>query len=223
MRTQVRFFLAFVLVAALAVSVSAQFGPRMRPPSVRGVWSPVVGSGAVYQIEGRGRKMDMEIAVVGTETVNGKPGHWLETTISGEMGQMVSKNLMVLNNDSLEVSRMIMQMGDDEPMEMPANMRAMMGGGERKPDASDIRKEGELVGTESVNVPAGTFTCQHYKADDGATDLWIAENVAPYGLVKMTSKDGTMVLKKVVTNAKTKIRGTPKKFDPEEMMRQRPE
>lgn len=223
MRNQARFILAFLFVVGLAASATAQFGQRMRPPSVRGVWSPVVGSGAVYQIESRGRKFDMEIAVVGTETVNGKPGHWLETTMTGEMAQVISKNLMVPNNDSLEVKRMIFQMGDEGPMEMPVNMRGMMGGGESKPESTDFRKDAELVGTETVEVPAGTFTCQHYRAKDGSGDIWIAENVIPYGMVKMTSKDANMVLKKVVTNAKTKIRGTPTKFDPEEMMRQRPE
>jgi hypothetical protein len=39
--------------------------------------------------------------------------------------------------------------------------------------------------------------------------------------VKYQGKDSTMVLTKLVTDAKDRITGTPKKFDPMEMMRNR--
>ncbi|MGH9792765.1 MAG: hypothetical protein ACRD5W_16280, partial [Candidatus Acidiferrales bacterium] len=58
--------------------------------------------------------------------------------------------------------------------------------------------------------------------EDG-TDIWVAEKIAPYGLVKMTSKDGTtMTLTREITGAKTRITGTPQKLDPGAMMRERP-
>ena len=41
----------------------------------------------------------------------------------------------------------------------------------------------------------------------------------PWGLVKSQDKDSTMVLTKVITDAKDHITGTPKKFDPMQMMR----
>jgi hypothetical protein len=83
------------------------------------------------------------------------------------------------------------------------------------------RDKSELVGTESVIVPAGTFSCQHYRAKDGSSDVWISEKVAPWGLVKMQGKNNSMVLTKVITDAKDHITGTPKKFDPMQMMRDR--
>jgi hypothetical protein len=49
---------------------------------------------------------------------------------------------------------------------------------------------GELVGTESVTIPAGTFACKHYRnrlADDPQSpvmDMWISDAVAPTGIVK---------------------------------------
>jgi hypothetical protein len=45
--------------------------------------------------------------------------------------------------------------------------------------------------------------------------------VGPWGLVKSENKDSTMVLTKVITDAKDHITGTPKKFDPMQMMRDR--
>jgi hypothetical protein len=98
----------------------------------------------------------------------------------------------------------------------------MVGGrGPAAATPSDVRAKSELVGTESVTVPAGTFSCQHYRAKDGSSDVWISEKVAPWGLVKMQGKNNSMVLTKVITDAKDHITGTPKKFDPMQMMRDR--
>ena len=78
---------------------------------------------------------------------------------------------------------------------------------------------GELVGTESVTVPAGTFTCQHYRKQEqnGPMDLWISMQVTPYALVKMTGEDMNMVLKKVLTNETSHIKGEPQKMPTPEM------
>ena len=54
---------------------------------------------------------------------------------------------------------------------------------------------------------------------DGTGDAWVSDKVGPWGLVKSQDKDSTMVLAKVITDAKDHITGTPKKFDPMQMMR----
>ena len=215
-----RLFVAGVAVLLLAAAVSAQF--MGRGPSMRGVWSPVVGSGSAYLMESKKDKTEVEYAIVGTEMFQGKPGHWLEMTMKGKEGEMVSKILMVVDGQNLQFARMVMQVPGEEPMEMPMNMSmGMMGGGERQPQHTDIRLDAVKVGTETVTTPGGTFTCEHYRTKDGA-DVWFTEKVVPYGLVKMTSKDSNMTLIRVISNAKTKIRGTPRKFDPAGMMRERP-
>jgi hypothetical protein len=73
---------------------------------------------------------------------------------------------------------------------------------------------GELVGTESVTVPAGTFTCQHYRSqgNNGTSDVWFSTDITPTGMVKMTSQDTTQVLKKVLTHETSHIKGEPQKF-----------
>jgi len=78
---------------------------------------------------------------------------------------------------------------------------------------------GELVGTESVTVPAGTFICQHYRnqGTNGATDLWISAEVTPYAVVKMTSVNTNMVLKKVLTDETSHIKGEPQKMQMPQM------
>ena len=221
MVSKVRWMFAFAAVVLLAGTASAQFG-RMEMPSAHGVWNPVVGSGAAYQMQGKSGTSEIEFDIVGTETVAGKPGHWLETAFKGKEGLMVTKTLMVIDGTSMEVKRMIMQMPGQQPMEFPMNMTMMMGR-HKAPQSADIRNDAELVGTESVTTPAGTFVCQHYRAKDKSSDVWISEKVPPYGMVKMVSKDTTMVLARVVTDAKTRITGTPKVFNPMEMMHDQPE
>ena len=46
----------------------------------------------------------------------------------------------------------------------------------------------------------------------------MSEKVSPYGVIKGQGKDFSMVLTKVVTDAKDKITGTPVPFNPRLMM-----
>lgn len=214
-------FCTFLLcVFAFSQLAAAQMGMGMRGPSVRGVWKPVVGSGAAYQIENkREGKREMEMAIVGAETSEGKPGHWLEMSFKDrEEGQMVVRQLIALNGNQMQILRMVFQQANDEPMEMSMEMMGMMGQ-QPRPQQADIREEAERVGMETITTPAGTFECEHWRSRDKSSDFWVSDKVAPYGLVKMTSKDENMTLIRVISNARTKIRGTPKKFDPSEMMR----
>jgi len=159
----------------------------------------------------KGTKMVMEIAIVGKESVAGKDGYWFEMTMSNSpMGQMVMKSLTVVDGTDTVVSRMIMQMGTRPPMEMPTQMNKSSA--QKQP--ADIRERAEDVGSETVTTPAGTFTAERYKMKDGTGDAWVAPKAGPYGLVKFQGKDSTMVLTKVLTDAKDKITGTPQPFNP---------
>jgi hypothetical protein len=131
---------------------------------------------------------------------------------------MYMKSLTTVNENNVVSSRMIMQMPGQDPMEMDSNMAAQARRAQ-PPTPSDIADKAEVLGTESVTVPAGTFTCQHYRMKDGSGEAWVSEKVGPWGLVKAVNKGETMVLTKAITDAKDHITGTPKKFDPMQMMR----
>jgi hypothetical protein len=215
-----------VAVALLAVgTASAQRGPMgggMAPPEFRGILNAVVGSGAAYQTENRGTKSDIEITVVGKEDVGGKPGYWLEMAMNSPQsgGQMYMKMLMVVDGKNGSVTRMIMQMAGQPPMEMP--LQGMMGnmmGNMRQNASTDVRDTADHVGTESLTTPAGTFSTEHYRAKDGSWDAWLSPQVAPWGLVKSQARDTTMTVTRLITDAQDHITGTPQKFDPMEMMR----
>lgn len=206
-----------------AAAASAQIGGGMmrQGPMPRGLFNPVVGSGARYEIQkGAGsdaneKKTVMEIDVVGKESVGGKDGYWLETVMSATpMGDVTMKMLAAPDGANITIAKMIMQMSGHPPMEMPTQMGRI---GEQNL-GTDIRDKAEKVGSESVAVPAGTFTADHYRMKDGSGDFWLSEKVSPYGLIKGQSKDFNMVLTKVVTDAKDNITGTPVPFDPRLMM-----
>jgi hypothetical protein len=203
--------LCFLSVCAVA---KAQMG---RMPAPQGIFNPVVGSGAQYEMDrADGSKMNFVMAIVGKESSGGKDGFWFETTVDAPQGQgeMVMKMLIVPDGANSQVTKMIMQLPGRGPMEMDGMMGGRMG---QNAQPKDIRNEANDVGSESITVPAGTFTCEHYKAKDGSSDVWVAKEVPPYGLIKMQSKDQTMVLVKALTNVQDKITGTP--MDMGQMMR----
>ncbi len=214
-----RLAVVLAVCSGLAAAGWAQFG-RMgkgmgQTPQIPGVFKPVVGTGAQYQVTREGKKMSWAVAVVGKESVDGNDGYWLEMRMEGgEEGGMIMKSLTVTHDGQPEVKRMIMQTPGQPPMEFPIGM--MMGMmGKRQKQAANEEALGEKVGTEIVTVPAGTFTCDHYKSKHGdePADLWISAKVPPYGLIKMTSASSTMVLEKVLANETSRIKGEPQKMD----------
>jgi hypothetical protein len=204
---------------ALAMPLAAQmFGPRT--PTLSGVWHPVVGTGAAYEITKDGKKSEMEIIIVGKEDVDAKPAFWMEMAMTDQRTSqpVFVKSLMSVSENTITSTRMVIQMAGQDPMEMDMNMNAM-GRGMKQTTPVTIADKAEIVGTDTVTVPAGTFSCTHYRMKDGTGDAWVSDKVSPWGLVKSQDKDSTVVLAKVITDAKDHITGTPKKFDPMQMMR----
>jgi hypothetical protein len=185
-------------------------------PRMLGAFKPVVGSGAQYQMTAQNRTMSFAYVIVGKEDVEGSTGYWMEIRSQNpEMpGEMVMKQLMVLGGDKPQIKRMIMQSPGSPPMEMPMGMMPGMGQRERAPQQGDS-SPGEMVGSETITVPAGTLECEHYRKAEprGTVDVWISSKVSPYGMVKMSSGEMTMVLEKVLSNETSHIKGEPQKMD----------
>ena len=199
----------------------------MRPPSVQGVWNPVVGSGAAYEMTDKQQnKTTLEMTVVGKEAVNGKDSYWLETGVQDPKSHNPVYMKMLMAPDTsgtLATQRLIMQVpGNPNPMEMSMDMKMGESKGSHQSQSSDFRERAERVGSENISVPAGSFACEHYRMKDGTGDVWFSNSVSPWGLVKFVGKDSSMVLIKKISDAKDHITGTPVKFDPMQMMHQNP-
>jgi hypothetical protein len=206
----IRFAAAALFCSLLAGAAPAQMG-RFSAPQVMGFWNPVVGAGAVYTVRpAKGDKTEMQIAIVGEEQVDGKDAYWYEMSFNHGNGETIMKSLMVLNGPDTHVSRMIIQMPGRPPMEMPTQMMHQ----DRTTQPADVRSDAEDLGSDTITVPAGTFTCQHYRTKNGG-EVWVSPKVSPYGLVKSKTNDSSMELTKVVTGAKDQITGTPQPFNPQ--------
>lgn len=180
--------------------------------SLRGMWNPVVGVGVAYDVQSPKQNMSMEVGVVGKESVDGADGFWLEMTTQAKGTNVTMKTLIAGG----EVKRMILQQGSEAPIEIPLDLRRMMPHAmQREGPATDIRKTAKLVGRESVTVPAGTFTCDHYRdTENGRTvDIWISPDAAPYGMVKMTGPNMSLALTRIIKNYRSKITTPPRKMN----------
>jgi hypothetical protein len=193
----------------LAAGASAQMGMGMRPQMPMGIFTATIGAGGVYDETAQdGTKTSIEYDLVGKESVNGRDGYWLEFTTNQKMGQMVMKMLIVPGSDQ-PTAHLIMQMGKNPPMDMTQMAQRA---NSAKPNY-DVRNGGQDLGKESVTVPAGTFSCEHYRAASGG-DTWVSSQVPPFGMVKTVNNGTTLVLTKVVSDAKDKISGAPVPFNP---------
>lgn len=202
-----------VLLLSFASGTHAQTG--MGSPGLSGLWQPTVGAGASYEVSKAGQpKQPFEFAVIGTEKVQGRNGVWVEFTIAAEqIGVMVIKELVAVDAAKMQMQtfKAVIQLPGRPPMQLPDEMIQS----QQPFNFRDVRAEGVNLGTQSVTTPAGVFACEHYRTKDGASEFWVSKQVTPIGLVKSVQKAGqTVVLVKVVTNAKDKISGIPQPFDP---------
>jgi hypothetical protein len=208
-------------VLGCASGVHAQMGMDMftKRFTITKVFHPVIGKGAQYEdTKGNGSNNIMEMAIIGKETVDGKDAYWMQMVFTEDKGQkMVGKSLITA--DDFRPHRMIVDMPGQGAMEMPMNMSAP-----RKNTRDEMQEkmnDWHSVGTETVTVPAGTFSCEHWQNSKGDENAWTSDKVYPFGLVKSSGKGSTTVLVKQLDNVPDRITGPVKKFDIQEMMRQK--
>ena len=216
MKTALRSLFVSLLAFTLAQLATAQMGMG-GPPTLAGVFSPTVGSGASYEMvhKERGEKTAFDMYVVGKEA----GGYWIEYAMQNPHmggGSMYMKTLMTRQADDVMVQRSNMQMPGRPPMDMTSMMK--MHPMQSQQQKADVRANAQSMGTETITTPAGTFTCQHWRGTKDGVDVWLSDKVTTWGLVKMTGKDSTVTLVKLITDAKTHITGTPVSM--EEMMKQ---
>lgn len=180
-----------------------------------------VGEWAAYRAEMPrmgGGPMEMRLAIVGTEPVNGAAHYWYEMKMQAAQGDMIMQMLIPQwPFEPSEIAGMIMKSGDEPAMRMPDQMLGMMAeragtsGGLIQGSLEECR-QAEVVGTERVTVPAGTFETMHLRASGEWTgDVWVALEV-PFRLVQMQSDEGEMVLVGYGDDATSSITETPQEM-----------
>lgn len=207
MRRTLTLALAATLVGAAAATAQsnacADKGPKL----------PAAGGWAEYHADSG----DFKMMYIGHETAGERIEMAMNRTMRNGEATNVVMQLVVpaFPYQMAQASEMVMQMGDRPPMKVSGQMLDMMR--QRAPDQSalspDLCARLTKVGTESVTVPAGTFSTTHYRDAQTNTDVWVDPSV-PFGAVKVVSPHTTMVLKAKGTGGTTGIRGTPQEMGP---------
>jgi len=158
------------------------------------------------------------MSVVDSEMVGTQKGYWMEVGHSEGSDEKKYAKLLVTPDDFVFHKMVMVMPGSPQPILMDMDERR---GDKQRNELKDNLDKWHQVGSETITVPAGTFSCEHWTKDDGKGDVWVSSKVSPLALVKSVEDGRTMVLKQLITGAKTHITGTPVKFDPQMMMRQR--
>jgi hypothetical protein len=145
--------------------------------------------------------------------VDGKDCYWMQFLMD-DKGQMLVGKMLIAPPD-FQPHRAIVQMPGRPAMEMPMNPNMA-----QKQKIEEAIQEWHSVGTEAITVPAGTFSCEHWKNDKTGGEVWTSDKVTPYGMVKETGKDQSMVLTKILSDYPDRITGPVQRFDPQQMMQQ---
>ncbi len=201
----------------LAAVSYAQIGMNFfKKPNIADIFKPVVGKGSVYERVSGSRTNTVELSVVGKDSVDGKDAYWMEmiNKVGDSSGAGIGK--MLVTSPDFEVQRVIFQAPGQPAMEMPAQPGM---GAKAKSRMNENLEKWHSVGTESITVPAGTFSCNHWQKDDGKGDVWTSDKISPFGMVKMVQPDETMTLVKVLTDVQDKITGPVQPFDPQQFMK----
>lgn len=211
-----------VLLAAagclwLSGSAAAQLSPSLfSKPNIADIFKPVVGSGAAYEQHSTDEKRpasQMQMTIVGKElTANGE-AYWMEIGHVGKegAGMMYSK---VLVTKDFQFTKIIFQQPGQPAMEMPFD------GQTGRSHMKEEMAKWHQVGSETITVPAGTFSCMHWKNEDGTDEVWTSDKVTPMAMVKQVGKNRSMVLTKIITGATDHITGPVTKFDPKALQQQ---
>ena len=212
----------FVLAASLCAGPAAQAQMGMnffKKPNITDIFRPVVGKGGVYEMQNTEKgdaPRSMEMAVVAKETFEGQDAFWFEVVQNDSRKGQPSYAKILVTRD-FQFHKMVLQQPGQQAMEIPFNLNVN--------DKAKQRRNEELekwhqAGTETIAVPAGTFSCVHWQKDEGKGDVWVSDKVSPFGMVKMVSEHETMTLTKVISDAKDHITGPVRVFDPQAMRQQ---
>ena len=218
-----------LILAAVCLFVLTTAGAQMgsnwfNKPAIAEVINPVVGKGGQYQTTRPGQEHAttelQEITIVGKESVDGKEGFWMEISHWDKNQSEMTYAKMLFTKEDFQFHRTVIQQPGQQAMEMPFHASE-----KAKSRVHEEIEKWSAVGTETITVPAGTFSCKHWKKEKGSgesgdSEIWTSDKVSPFGMVKEVTPGRTMVLLKVITDAQDHITGPVKTFDPAEMKRQ---
>jgi hypothetical protein len=191
----VRFWWSILFsIVGLVIPAAASAQMTQGPPTPLATDLAKVASGSWSQYSmtvGTMPPMTMRMALVGKNAAGNTIEMSVEGGMTAKMGKVVTQVTLKPGADwDGNVQKLVLQVGANDPMEMPTN-----GAQARqfaKPDPKKLLKD------ETIKVAAGSFKTKHYRdktAQGDSVDFWVTDTVAPIGLVKieMTQKSNPMI------------------------------
>jgi hypothetical protein len=214
-----RSLLSLALVGASALPLRAQNLAAL----CRTVLRVAPGQWSSYRfVGGENDGGTMRLAIVGTQRVGDSTFYWYEMKTapganSGRDATIVQMLVAGLGTGKLAIHDLVMKSGTHTAQRVNQLLLGMMSGPIAKSIASETGRRCtnprvQVVGWESVTVPAGTIRALHLKDTESGGDAWFAPQV-PFGSVRVLSKDGhDMVLTASGHDAKSSITETPEEM-----------
>ena len=191
------------------------FGPV---PTIMNTDQMKVGSWVKMLQQTGNKKVKTWVGTVGKEIINGKKYVWMEMRIKNKSMTVITKMLVRanMNKNAFDLKRIIVKQDGKPAIELPPQMAAMAGGMvSSQMTGKNSNKTGnmQVIGKETVTVPAGTFLTTHIRLtskDGSRLDIWQTNKVS-IGAVKMISSNGSKsILLAYGTGAKSAITEKPK-------------
>ena len=203
------------LLSAVAVCIAPALAAQDLGEMCRNLKIPPVGAWATYK--STGGHLDGEttrMAIIGSERRGDSTFHWFEVKEEGGKkanGPGIYQMLVGGTIAQPSIHGAVVKEGPKPAMRVPDAMIEMFSSRLPQATGSSLEKscrEATSLGTETVQVPAGSFRAVHFRGKDGS-EGWASQQI-PFGLVKLVQKGGTtMVLTGTGTGAKSSITETP--------------
>src|SRR5436190_12727909 len=155
MKRKILALLAAVVCTSGPSGAYGQFGiSPIKRPNIANIFHPVVGVGAAYeQTDQEGKKFNMEMSIVGSEMVGVEKGYWMEVAHTRGADEPQYAKVLVTPDDFAFHKIVMMMPGSNQPMEMD-----MDSGMSHKATMYKNLEKWHSVATETISVPAGTFS-----------------------------------------------------------------
>jgi hypothetical protein len=173
------------------------------------------GDWVKYRVKNSKMEGTMRYALL-AEGAGAAPGPWFE--IEGDIqAPQPRHSIMQLGVegwpfDNADIAGAVVKVEGRPPLKLPEGMVGRIRQQEASPigDYSHVCTDAELIGRETVQVAAGTFTAFELQlpGEDGGR-IWLSPD-APFGLVKAENPDGTIELVDSGTGATSQIIGAPR-------------
>jgi hypothetical protein len=202
---------AAALLAAL-VSLAASAGSYF--PSFYHGWNPKIGCWSTYQIsDSRGETAQLTFSVVGEE----REGFWLEVKTVQDGSEGVAAYLVTGDpNDDANILKVRVQETGGPAMEIDKATLDRLRQEGQKAFGSQATPIGPTVGRlegqpdEVIEVAGKKLTCHHIRVvgpQGKSADVWLHDEVLPFGLVKLVSGPEQAILTSFGKGAKSALKG----------------